>query len=87
MFVLSSNPFYEYLKTLRNLVGHFIAATKKNQEKKTNYKNIKILFFFYFFYVNCRKRFRVNSEDDVNLVHREQAIGKQTKSVQVLVFF
>ncbi|CAG9806607.1 unnamed protein product [Chironomus riparius] len=34
-------------------------------------------------YAASRKRFRVNSEDDVNLVHREQPIGKQTKSVQV----
>ncbi|KAG5670379.1 hypothetical protein PVAND_000649 [Polypedilum vanderplanki] len=33
-------------------------------------------------YAASRKRFRVNSEDDVNLVHRDP-IGKQTKSVQV----
>jgi hypothetical protein len=36
-----------------------------------------------FLFFSCRKRFRVNSEDDVNLVHREHPIGKQTKSVQV----
>lgn len=51
-----------------------------NQELLTIKIFINILSFFPF---PCRKRFRVNSEDDVNLVHREQPIGKQTKSVQV----
>lgn len=46
----------------------------------------KITSFFLFYFCTCRKRvIRVNStEDDVNLVHREHGIGKQTKSIQVL---
>lgn len=43
----------------------------------------QLLFFSSFFLLSCRKRMRVNSEDDVNLVNREQPLGKQTKSVQV----
>lgn len=57
---------------------------KKIREKKLLYFICK---FFLFLLSHCRKRFRVNSEDDVNLVHREHPIGKQTKSVQVHIKF
>jgi hypothetical protein len=73
-FRLPQNAKYFFVsRTFGNLI-FFI------QKKKS------FCYFLYFFSSICRKRFRVNSEDDVNLVHREHPIGKQTKSVQVHFF-
>lgn len=68
--------------TLFIIFNMFCLYSKKTHFVSSSY--IYILSLSLYFYI-CRKRIiRISSgEDDVNLVHREQTLGKESKSVQV----